>query len=194
MKVKLLDNSSGKLELVKKFDPYHSQKLADLVDKFELKQETIRIFGKEIMQPRLSAFYSDEGIAYKYSGKIFTGLAWNDFLRDWIDRFEKMGLSFNSALVNYYRDGQDSMGLHADNELELGLNPTIASVNYGAMRKMVFRRNNSKEKLEVLLENGDLLLMSGAIQQNWKHELPKQKKVSEPRLNITFRNIINPPN
>jgi alkylated DNA repair dioxygenase AlkB len=187
----LLDDNSGKIEVISGFNNRLSFDYEQLLNKLDLKQESIRLFGKVVLQPRLSRFYADEGVSYVYSNQEFRGEEWTDELAELNQTIQKeTDESFNSALVNYYRDGNDSMGLHADNEPELGKNPMIASMNFGASRKMVFRRNGIKEKFEVILNNGDLLLMSGSLQHYWKHEIPKQRKVGVPRLNITFRKII----
>lgn len=186
----LLEDHSGKIEIIPSFNMNFSFTQEDLLGNLELQQESIQLFGKKVLQPRLSRFYADSGISYVYSQQEFTGLKWTNELGELRNQIQELtATSFNSALVNYYRNGIDSMGLHADNEPELGKNPTIASMNYGASRKMVFRKNGTKEKLEVILNHGDLLIMSGSLQHNWKHEIPKQRKVLEPRLNITFRKI-----
>ena len=190
-KITLLDNESAKVELIPSFHEHFSFNMVKLLENLDLKQESIRIFGKTVLQPRLSRFYADEGVSYTYSQQAFIGEKWPKELQELKTSIEeKAATSFNSALVNYYRNGNDSMGLHADNEPELGVNPTIASMNFGASRKMVFRKNGTKEKMEVPLNHGDLLLMSGTLQHTWKHEIPKQLKIQEPRLNITFRKII----
>ena len=187
-----LDDISGKIEVLFGFHRSLPFDYEQLLNKLELKQESIRLFGKVILQPRLSRFYADRGISYVYSNQEFRGEEWTEELSKLNKTIQKHTKEFfNSALVNYYRDGSDSMGLHADNEPELGKNPTIASMNFGASRKMVFRRNGTKDKFELILNNGDLLLMSGSLQHNWKHEIPKQRKVDSPRLNITFRKIIH---
>lgn len=186
----LLDDGTGKVEVIPGFDERCSFTFDSLLNKLDLRQESIRLFGKTVLQPRLSRFYSDPGVSYVYSNQKFQGATWTDELMELNRRIHELtSRNFNSALVNYYRDGNDSMGLHADNEPELGLNPTIASMNFGASRKMVLRKNGTKEKLEVILNDGDLLIMSGAIQHNWKHEIPKQRKIAEARLNVTFRKI-----
>jgi alkylated DNA repair dioxygenase AlkB len=186
----LLDDSTGKVELFPGFNEHCLFTFESLMNKLDLQQESIRLFGKTVLQPRLSRFYSDYGVSYVYSNQEFHGKKWTEELLSLNQTIQELtSFKFNSALINYYRDGSDSMGLHADNERELGSNPTIASMNFGASRKMVFRKNGTKEKLEVILNHGDLLIMSGALQHNWKHEIPKQRKVEEPRLNITFRKI-----
>lgn len=186
--ITVLNDSSGGIFLY----PAHFSSLNPLesIENLDLKQETIRLFGKEVLQPRLSALYGKPGTAYKYSGKMFHAIPWTGWLKAM--SLECSGIcktAFNTALLNYYRNGMDSMGVHADDERELGQNPVIASVSFGVTRKMIFRNKETKEKLVVPLENGDLLVMNGALQHNWKHELPKEKRVEEARLNITFREI-----
>lgn len=186
----LLDDVTGKIEIISNFDSALPFPYDALFDNLELKQESIRLFGKTVLQPRLSRFYSDMGVSYVYSNQVFKGKLWTEELTVLNQTIRThTSHSFNSALVNYYRDGTDSMGLHADNEPELGINPIIASMNFGASRKMVFRKNGTKEKLTLTLHNGDLLIMSGTLQHNWKHEIPKQGKIDTSRLNITFRKI-----
>lgn len=187
----ILNNDSGKIEILSGFNEKCSFSMNDLLTPLELKQENIKIFGKTLPQPRLSRFYADKGISYVYSKQKFEGITWTKELLELKNLVEEhTSNSFNSALVNYYRNGSDSMGLHADNEPELGTSPTIVSMNFGASRKMVFRKNVTKEKLELILNHGDLLIMSEALQHNWKHEIPKQRKITTSRLNITFRKII----
>lgn len=186
----LLHGASGEIQLIEYFDKKCSFALSDLLSNLDLKQESIQLFGKSVLQPRLSCFYSDPGIAYRYSQRTFHGLPWTKELEELREQIHSItSYHFNSALVNLYRDGKDSMGLHADDEIALGKNPVIASMNYGSSRKMIFRKNGTKEKIELILKNGDLLIMSGALQHYWKHEVPKQLHVSGERLNITFRQI-----
>jgi len=154
------------------------------------KHEQIMMFGKSVFQPRLSCWMGDRGMSYRYSGKQFQPQAWTAgmiVLKKEVE--EKFGQTFNSALLNYYRDGQDSMGLHADDERELGKDPTILSLSFGSKRQLVFRHKTNKEKINLWLEPGSALVMRGQTQTYWKHELPKTKKITEPRLNITFRTI-----
>lgn len=186
----ILSDDTGSILRISLFDWDYTCTLSELIKQLDLQQESIQIFGKTVLQPRLSAFYADEGISYIYSQRKFSGKPWTTELFDLKAAIEeKTSEQFNSVLVNYYRDGTDSMGLHADNERELGQNPIIASMNFGASRKMVFRKNGTNEKLEIELNDGDLLIMSGALQHNWKHEIPKQRKIGDPRLNLTFRKI-----
>ena len=182
----ILNDNTGKIWLF----PNHFSRTPSLdnLEGVELRQESIRLFGKEILQPRLSALYGEQGVSYKYSGRSFDAILWPRWLEDMAKTCGMLcEAPFNSVLLNYYRNGTDSMGLHADNEKELGENPVIASVSFGATRKMIFRKSNSKEKQTILLQEGDLLVMKGALQHHWKHELPKAKNVEEPRLNLTFR-------
>ena len=184
----ILSDASGEIVLLREFDS--TKNLEELLSTIELNQESIKIFGKEVLQPRLSALYGEMGTSYRYSGKTFNATPWTGWLKELAEKCSEIsGVSFNTALLNFYRDGNDSMGLHADNEPELGKNPVIASVNYGATRKMIFRRNSDKAKLVVELIHGDLLIMCGALQHNWKHELPKEKRVEAARLNVTFRKV-----
>lgn len=156
------------------------------------KHEAIRMFGKMVMQPRFTAWYGDEGKSYTYSGLKMNPLPWNDGLFQLKTKIEELvQSSFNSVLLNFYRDGNDHMGWHSDNEPELGKNPIIASLNLGASRRFLFRRNsNHTEKVEVSLNHGSLLLMKGQTQHFWQHSLPKQAKSNSIRINLTFRTIL----
>jgi alkylated DNA repair dioxygenase AlkB len=156
------------------------------------KQEPIKIFGKEVMQPRLTAWYGDTDKSYTYSGITMQPQAWNPVLTAIKSTIEKVaGEQFTSALLNYYRDGQDSMGWHRDNEKQLGINPVIASVSFGAPR--IFKLRHYEKKTPVInmeLTHGSLLLMTGATQHYWEHALPKTARVKEGRINLTFRKIL----
>jgi len=155
------------------------------------KQEPIKIMGKEIMQPRLTAWYGDPGKTYRYSGITMQGLDWNGVLREIKQRVEeKTGFYFTNALLNYYRHGEDWMGWHRDNEKELGPEPIIGSVSFGAIRKFHFRKYREKGKpISIELVPGSLLLMKGLTNQYWEHRLPKQNRLLESRINLTFRII-----
>lgn len=163
-----------------------------LTEEVPWKQEPIKLFGKEIMQPRLTAWYADSGISYSYSGITMQANAWNKALLAIKLRLEeKLHLHCNSALLNLYRNGQDSMGWHRDNEKELGLHPLIISVSFGATRKFQLREYASKKNLISLsLHHGTVLVMGGESQPHWEHRVPKENKISSPRLNITFRNVL----
>lgn len=155
------------------------------------KQEPVILFGKTIMQPRLTAWYGDEGKAYSYSGITMQPQPWTDALLAIKTRVEAVaGHYFNSALMNFYRNGQDSMGWHRDNESSLGPNPVIGSVSFGAEREFQFRHYmNRSLKRSVLLTHGSALIMAGATQHFWQHAIPKTAKPLGARINITFRKI-----
>jgi alkylated DNA repair dioxygenase AlkB len=157
-------------------------------------QKSVKIFGKEVMQPRLVAWFSDKGQTYRYSGLTLEANEWNPALLAIREKIRAMsGIYFNSALLNLYRDGNDSVGWHRDNERELGAHPVIASVSLGATRNFVFRNYHRKElKIKINLESGSLLLMTGETQAHWEHALPRVARAPEPRVNITFRNITQP--
>ena len=154
-------------------------------------QHRISLFGKSILEPRLTAFYGRPGVSYKYSGKVMQSQKLTNELieiQESIERFSKT--NFNSILLNYYRSGNDSMGWHSDDESCLGKNPTIASISLGSTRKMHFKHKTLKnQKVNITLNNGSLLLMSGSLQHQWKHQIPKSKRIFLPRINLTFRKI-----
>lgn len=154
-------------------------------------QETLIIFGKPVLTPRLTAWYGNDGIAYAYSGRTFYAKPWTDDLILVRDRVQQAaGEGFNSVLLNLYRDGRDSMGWHSDDEPELGADPVIASVNFGAARQFDLRmKANYALKHRIILANGSLLIMKGDIQHSWQHRIAKTAKVNSPRINLTFRNI-----
>ena len=164
-----------------------------LFGQLDWQQEELFIYGRRLKVPRLMAWYGDDDAHYRYSGVDHLPQTWTeDLLAIKNDVDERCGQSFNSVLANLYRNGQDSMGCHADNEKELGLNPIIASLSFGDSRFLRFRHNKTRQKLEVELAHGDLLLMAGDLQHNWRHELPKSKKTKLPRINLTFRRIVLP--
>lgn len=154
-------------------------------------QYPIRMFGKTMLQPRLIAWYGNQGTEYTYSQTTLVAEGWNNNLKQIQEALIKhFQLNFNSVLANLYRDGQDSMGWHSDNEKELGTQPIIASISLGTSRMLQFRKKeNTKTKASILLESGSLLLMQGNTQENWQHQIAKTKKVKTPRINLTFRMI-----
>lgn len=154
------------------------------------KQEQIKMFGQWINMPRLTAWMGDPEAVYQYSGLINTPLPWNAQvlrLKNFLET--RLDTTFNSVLLNYYRDGNDSMGWHSDNEPELGMLPTIASISLGAVRKIRFKPTGGGKSLGLDLPHGSLLVMRGLTQSNWQHALPKTK-LSEGRINLTFRKVI----
>ena len=174
-------------------EPFFKALMAELA----WEQGEITMFGKKVLEPRLTAWYGDVGKTYTYSGKKQEPLAWHPHLltikkdvEKAIEEQLKTVVKFNSVLCNYYRNGEDSMGFHADNEKELGQNPIIASVNFGETRRFIFRRRDDKTmQYELVLTHGSLLIMSGAMQHHWLHAIPKQPKRTKPRINLTFRHI-----
>jgi alkylated DNA repair dioxygenase AlkB len=179
------------------YPDFFSQKLADiyfrkLQDSLDWKQEPIRMFGKMVMQPRLTALYGDPDRPYGYSGIAMNALDWTSELRGMKERLQEFsGIEFTHVLCNYYRDGQDSMGWHRDNEAVLGKNPSIASITFGATRLFQVRHYETKShKIDIPLTHGSLLMMSGESQNHWEHQIPKTKKVFGPRINLTFRKLV----
>jgi alkylated DNA repair dioxygenase AlkB len=166
--------------------------LEKLKDSLIWNQEPIRIFGKLVMQPRLTALYGEPGRPYGYSGIQMEPNAWTSELLEMkaaIERFTDD--RFTHVLCNYYRDGNDSIGWHRDNEAVLGKNPSIASVSLGATRIFQVRHHESKmHKIDIPLSHGSLLMMTGASQHHWEHQIPKTKRVLAPRINLTFRKLI----
>ncbi len=155
------------------------------------RQDYIRMYGREVPLPRLTAWYGDAGKVYSYSGITSVPHEWNDGLLYLKSRVEKAaGASFNSVLLNWYRDGQDCLGWHADDEPELGNHPVIASASFGVSRDFVLRLNKDHQtKLVLPMHHGTLLVMMGDIQQHWQHSVPKRKRVLGSRFNLTFRKI-----
>ena len=151
----------------------------------------IKIFGKTHQIPRLQAWYADNEIEYAYSGKKLQRHNWNNLLLEIKEKIENItSFKFNSVLANLYRDGNDSMGLHSDDEKELGKKPVIASLSLGETREIYFKHKNKKLNLIIPQASGQLIVMHGKTQEYWKHEIKKTKKIKKPRINLTFRNII----
>ncbi len=164
--------------------------MQELLDSVPWASQTITMFGKQYEEPRRTAWFGDEGASYTYSGITMTPHPWTPLLQSLRDVCEQnSGSAFNSVLLNLYRDGNDKMGWHADDEPELGTEPVIASLSLGATRKFRFRHRVTKEVVECELPTGSLVVMSGLSQKCWVHEVPRQKRVSTPRINLTFRKI-----
>ncbi|POS01345.1 alkylated DNA repair dioxygenase AlkB [Flavobacterium croceum DSM 17960] len=155
-------------------------------------QDTITVFGKNHLQPRLTALYGNNNNLYQYSNVVMKPHPWNSlltFIKEAIE--DELHNTFNAVLLNYYRNGADSMGWHADNEASLGRNPIIASVSFGATRPIQFKHNTLENlKHKINLEHGSLLVMKGETQHFWKHQIPKTSKPVGPRINLTFRNLL----
>jgi len=146
------------------------------------------VFGH--MQPRLTASYGDEGVTYRYSGTVNVALPWTDTLLEIKQEIEAVQGSYNYCLLNRYRSGADSMGLHSDDEPEMG--NVIGSLSLGATRTFRIRHNATKETRVFPVGNGTLIIMAGTMQQFWKHDVPKTKENVEERINLTFREIVKP--
>jgi len=150
----------------------------------------ITLFGRKVPIPRLNTWYGDQ--PYSYSGTHFEAKPWTPELQQIRKKIEDYSdLQFNSVLINWYRDGQDCMGWHSDNEASLGKNPQIASVSLGERRKFALReKKDKKNKRDMVLDDGSLLLMLGETQSLWQHSLPRTKVPLECRVNLTFRLIL----
>ena len=178
---------------------YHEKVISDeqikplydeLLNEINWENERVVMFGKEIITKRKVAFYSDESIVYTYAGKTKIGLPWKDplfILKNIVESLTKQ--TYNACLLNLYHNGDEAMGWHSDNEKEIIANSTIASLSIGASRKFSFKHKVTKETISIQLENGSLLEMKGTIQSHWLHALPKSKKITEPRINLTFRQM-----
>lgn len=166
--------------------------LSHLIQQVPWKQPTIQMYGKELPTPRLTAWFGDSEKSYQFSGTKFDPIPWTKELFLLKEKIESAtGISFNSVLLNYYRNGNDSVAWHSDNERELGKDPNIASLSIGQPRRFEFRhaRDHSR-KYGLTLENGSLLIMKGDLQHHWEHRIPKSKGETAARINLTFRTII----
>lgn len=166
------------------------QVFEQLTESLHWEQHAIRMFGRLVNQPRLTAFYGERGVSYRYSGLQFSAIEWVGPMHELACQIAELTEhQFNSVLCNLYRDGQDSMGWHADDEPELGTNPVIASVSLGACRQFDFKPKEGVigTKRSIWLTSGSCLLMGGDLQHHWLHQIPKTKRINEPRINLTFR-------
>jgi alkylated DNA repair dioxygenase AlkB len=160
----------------------------ELLDTISWKQDEVVMFGKKIVTKRKVAWYADAGIAYTYAGVKKSGLIWTESLLEIKQKVETItGARYNACLLNLYHEGEEGMGWHQDNEKEIVAGSSIASLSFGAVRKFAFKHGTTNERLDIELENGSLLDMKGVIQQYWYHSLPKTKKVTQLRINLTFR-------
>jgi alkylated DNA repair dioxygenase AlkB len=162
--------------------------LRSLIKEIIWKQEKMNIYGKSIKFPRLTAWYGDDERSYKFSGITLYPNKWTPLIVNIKERVEsQIGTKFNSVLLNFYKNGNDSISWHSDAEEELGKNPIIASVSFGEKRLFQLKHNISKQKREIELQNGSLLVMKGELQHYWKHQLPKTRHKKRERVNLTFR-------
>lgn len=167
------------------------QWLEQLTQQTSWQQPQVSIYGRHVAVPRLVAWYGDAEASYRYSGLTHQPLSWTPLLAQIRAQVEQaVGQPLNGVLLNYYRDGQDSMGWHSDDEAELGTNPLIASLNLGGTRRFDLRRKgHNRIEHSLNLQHGSLLVMRGATQHHWQHQVAKTRTPCAPRLNLTFRLI-----
>ena len=162
--------------------------LTDLLASIPWQSDIVTMFGKRIITKRQYAWYGDKRYVYKYSGSSRIAEAMPETLSNIKSAVESVtSARYNACLLNLYHDGSEGMGWHADDEPEIIVNSPIASVSFGADRRFDFKHRKTQEKVSLVLEHGSVLVMSSATQQHWLHQLPKTKKVSDPRINLTFR-------
>lgn len=181
------------LEYTKDF--LSEKEAAELLDKLfsptPWKQNTQKMYDKTVITPRLTAWYGDSSKMYHLGNNDFQVNEWSPELIRLKEKIEKFtGYTFNSVLLNLYRDGNDSVAWHRDKESELGNRPVIASVSLGQVRNFDFRKvNDHQKKYSLALENGSLLIMKGNLQVHWEHRIAKSVRKMKPRINLTFRLI-----
>lgn len=189
----LLDQDGSQLTLCPGFiaPEEAAAALRHLCDNIPWTRHPVRMFGRELPSPRLSCWMGEPEASYRYSGHTHLPLPWQAPLPEWRRRLEQAtAAEYNSVLLNWYRDGNDYMGWHADAEPELGTAPTIASLSLGAGRDFTLKpRVGRGPRIVVPLHSGDLLVMAGRLQQDWLHALPKRQRVLAPRINLTWRRI-----
>jgi alkylated DNA repair dioxygenase AlkB len=177
------------------FEQAEADKLfKELLQNIAWNSDTVKIYGREIITRRKVAWYGDQAFDYRYSGHSRLALPWTKTLLE-IKRLteEKCGTGFNSCLLNLYHEGTEGMGWHSDDESSLDPLAPIASLSFGENRRFLFRlKTDHQQKKELVLENGSLLLMDAASQRFWQHCLPVSKKISAPRINLTFRQMRMP--
>ena len=180
-------NYYGKILQEKKANQFYLQLLNDI----EWRNDEAVIFGKKIITKRKVAWYGDENFEYTYSNSTKKALKWTPELLELKKLTEEItGEQFNSCLLNLYHDGNEGMAYHSDGEKDLKKNGAIASLSFGAERKFSFKHKFTKEKVELVLANGSLLVMKDQTQSFWLHRLPPTKKIFTPRINLTFRMIM----
>ena len=191
---KHFDNELLRLVQIREFysEKDSTESLSGLIKECSFSQKEITIYGKKVLQPRLIAFQGEPELRYTYSGKTLITDPWTPYcLKIRKKLLGLTGVEFNSVLINYYRDGKDSMGMHSDNEPELGKDPVIASISFGADRSIIFksRKELNLQPFSVSQPSASLLIMAGKTQKYWQHGISKSK-TQKPRLNLTFRKII----
>lgn len=177
------------------FDPSEADRLLHiLLSTIDWQPDQAVIFGKTIVTKRKVAWYAEKPFPYRYSGTTKVALPWTEELRLIKELAEKhSGHFYNSCLLNLYHSGEEGMAWHSDGETELKKDGAIASLSFGAERKFSFKHKQTKERIDLLLEHGSLMVMKGVTQTHWLHRLPPTKKVIHPRVNLTFRQMGNNP-
>ncbi len=166
--------------------------LDKLLHSIEWRNDEAVIFGRHIITKRKVAWYAGSRYSYTYSNITREALPWTNELLELKKITEEItGTSFNSCLLNLYHTGEEGMAWHSDDEKSLGKDTAIASLSFGAARKFLFKHKQDKHTIPVVLQSGSLLLMKGTTQTNWLHSLPKTKKIKSPRINLTFRTMID---
>jgi alkylated DNA repair dioxygenase AlkB len=184
-------NYYGKVLASKEADQYFDL----LTQNILWENDEVIILGKHIITKRKAAWYGDSDYSYTYSNTTKQALAWTkelSQLKQIVEELAETKFKFNSCLLNLYHNGDEGMGWHSDDEKSLGKNNTIASLSFGAERNFLFKHKQTKQIISLVLEHGSLLIMKDATQMNWLHSLPKSKNVTRPRINLTFRTIIEP--
>jgi alkylated DNA repair dioxygenase AlkB len=177
----------GRLITKQQADIYYNELMSNIA----WENDQAIIFGKRIITKRKVAWYGDKPFQYTYSKITKQALSWTPALKEIKDIAEKeSGESYNSCLLNLYHTGEEGMAWHSDGEKDLKKNGAIASLSFGAERKFAFKHKKSGELVNVFLEHGSLLVMRGETQTHWLHRLPPTKKISSPRINLTFRTIV----
>jgi alkylated DNA repair dioxygenase AlkB len=176
----------------KQFKPQEEKDLFhELFQQVQWQRDQVSLFGKTHVTDRKMALYGNEGHKYNYSGKTHEALPWIEPLLQLKQLTENLThATYNACLLNLYHSGNESMGWHADNEREMKVGGSIASWSFGVQRPFVFKHRKSGEKRLIDLEPGSLLEMKGETQENWLHQLPKRLRISAPRINVTFREMI----
>ena len=183
-------NYYGKVMTTSEANTYYNLLLKNI----NWKNDEALYHGRHIVTKRKVAWYGDQGFLYTYSNTTKQALPWTNELIDLKRKTELITNSqFNSCLLNLYHDGNEGMTWHSDDEKSLGKNTVIASLSFGAERKFSFKHRRTRQTISLLLENGSLLVMRGNTQSNWLHSLPLSSKINHPRINLTFRTIIDEP-
>lgn len=183
------------LELIENF--YDAEECRHFLDYFLRRHDwpdnRYQFAGRQFILPRLQTWHADAGIRYSYSNNLLATRPWTDVLLAIRAKVEtRLAYRFNSVLVNHYRNGDDFVGWHADNEPELGESPLIASLSLGAARPLAFRRKSGAEAGQLLLPSGSLLLMRQGFQNHWRHSVPPDRRIAAARINLTFRKVKQP--